>query len=162
LVAPRYYIAEYRQYRAYDQGLRTGPYVFGSFAPREDLVEHFPYHDGLLITYWDTQQSNNYASQHAGEGRILQIDAHPQPFTRTQLPMGGGLWNFAIWRNCVQSYDSTFGLEANGPDQPSLRRNATWCSQRSGLRGSGRHSAEPDDAMSILDRIPIIAGGTRV
>ena len=113
--APHYYIAEYRQYRTYDKGLETGPYVFGSFAPREDWVEHFPYQDGLLITYWDTTQGNNNTSQHSGEGRVLPIDAHPEPLRRRQLPMGGGLWNFSPWRNRVQSYDSTFGLEPTDP-----------------------------------------------
>ena len=112
LIAPHYYIGEYRQYRMYDAGLKTGPYVFGSLPPSEDWVEHFPYQDGLLITYWDTQQANNNTSQHAGEGRILQIDAHPEPLTRLGLPMGGTGWNFNVWRNRVQSYDSTFGLEA--------------------------------------------------
>jgi len=114
-VAPHYYIAEYRQYRTYDEGLKTGPYIFGSLSPREDWVEHFPYQDGLLITYWDSTQSNNNTSQHAGEGRVLPIDAHPEPLTRRQLPMGGGLWNFSAWRNRVQTYDATFGLEATDP-----------------------------------------------
>ena len=41
---------------SYDQYLKTGPYNFG-FADKPDLVEHFPYQDGLLVTYWDTSHA---------------------------------------------------------------------------------------------------------
>jgi immune inhibitor A len=98
------YVAEFRQYRGYDETLRTGPYNFG-FLDDPDLgnwVEHFPYQDGLLISYWDSSQSNNNVRQHPGEGLILPIDAHPEPLIRAD----GG-----VWRNRIQSYDSTFGLE---------------------------------------------------
>lgn len=45
------YMAEYRQYLGFDEGLQTGPYNFG-FLDNPDLqnwVEHFPYQDGLLV-----------------------------------------------------------------------------------------------------------------
>jgi immune inhibitor A len=113
--APHYYIAEFRQYRTYDEGLKTGPYAFGFNAPYNNKVAHFPYQDGLLITYWDTTQANNNTSQHPGEGRSLPIDAHPQPLTRTGLPMGGTNWNFAPWGSRYQMYDATFGLEDTDP-----------------------------------------------
>ena len=101
---PHAYIAEYRQYRGYDAGLATGPYNFGFLDNPllPEKVEHFPYQDGLLISYWDSQERNNNVSTHPGSGLILPIDAHPEPLTRAD----GG-----VWRNRIQSYDSTFGLE---------------------------------------------------
>ncbi len=42
----------------YDEGLGTGPYAFG-FADLPDYVAHYPYEDGLLITYWDTDTSDD-------------------------------------------------------------------------------------------------------
>lgn len=97
-----YYIAENRVYRSYDDALRTGPYNFGWPVDRPDWVERFSYQDGLLISYWDTSQSDNNTSSHPGEGLILPIDAHPDEMVRAD----GG-----IWRARIQSYDSTFGLE---------------------------------------------------
>ena len=99
-----YYVAEFRQYRGFDDTLEVGPYNFG-FLDNPDLgnwVEHFPYQDGLLIHYWDTQQRNNQTRRHPGAGLILPIDAHPTAMIRAD----GG-----VWRNRIQTYDSTFGFE---------------------------------------------------
>jgi immune inhibitor A len=99
-----YYVAEYRQYRGYDTGLRDGVYNFG-FLDNPDLVnwvEHFPYQDGMLVSYWDTSQVDNNTPQHPGQGLILPVDAHPSALLD---PFG------AVWRNRVQTYDATFGLE---------------------------------------------------
>ena len=49
-----YYIASNRTYTSYDKYLKTGPYNFGWANTRPDWVEHFPYQNGLLISYWDT------------------------------------------------------------------------------------------------------------
>lgn len=94
------YVAEFRQYRGYDTSLRTA-YNFGFLNSRPDWVETFPYQDGLLISYWDTSQSDNSTSAHPGEGLLLPIDAHPKAMIR-----GDG----GIWRSRIQSYDSTFTL----------------------------------------------------
>jgi immune inhibitor A len=96
------YVAEYRQYRSYDTGLQTGPYNFGFLNTKPDWVEHFPYQDGLLISYWDSSMADNNTSVHPGEGLILPIDAHPTPLLRP---------NSTPWRSRVQAYDSTFGLQ---------------------------------------------------
>ncbi len=99
-----YYVAEFRQYRGFDSTLKVGPYNFG-FLDNPELgnwVEHFPYQDGLLVSYWDTSQANNNTSQHPGSGLILPVDAHP-----TALTYGDN-----VWRNRVQTYNSTFGLQA--------------------------------------------------
>lgn len=100
------YLSEFRQYRDYDDGLRTGPYNFGFLNTLPNWVEHFPYQDGLLIHYWDTTQDDNNTSVHPGEGLILPIDAHPVPLLRS---------TGEVWRSRVQSYDSTFGQEPTDP-----------------------------------------------
>jgi immune inhibitor A len=95
------YAAEFRQYRGFDDSLRTGPYNFGFLNTLPNWVEHFQYQDGLLISYWDTSFTDNNTSQHPGGGLILPIDAHPNALLRP---------NNTVWRARVQSYDSTFTL----------------------------------------------------
>lgn len=95
------YVAEFRQYRSYDKGLQTGPYNFGFLNTLPDWVEHFPYQDGLLVSYWDSSFTDNNTSQHPGGGLILPIDAHPNALVRPDS---------AKWRARVQAFDSTFTL----------------------------------------------------
>jgi immune inhibitor A len=106
---PHYYIAESRQYRTYDSGLQTGPYTFGYFALPQ-WVAHYPYQDGLLVTYWDGGEADNNTSTHRGEGRSLPIDAHPDPLRRI-VEYQGNTYQFTPWSSTIQTYDSTFGLE---------------------------------------------------
>jgi len=99
-----YYVLEYRVYWGYDKNLQVGPYNFG-FLDNPllgDWVEHLPYQDGLLINYWDTSQRNNQVRRHPGQGLLLPVDAHPTAMIRAD----GG-----VWRNRMQTYDSTFTLE---------------------------------------------------
>ncbi|HEX7155008.1 MAG TPA: immune inhibitor A domain-containing protein [Thermoanaerobaculia bacterium] len=112
--AGHYYIAEFRQYRTYDTGLQTGPYTYGHLLSRSKWVTHFPYQDGLLVTYWDLGEANNNTSQHRGEGRILPIDAHPEPLRRT-VPYDGQNWTFSPWSASIQAFDATFTLEPTDP-----------------------------------------------
>lgn len=96
---PQYYIAENRQYVSYDKVLRTGPYNFGFTSTRPDWVERYPYQNGLLISLWDTSQTDNNVGDHPGEGLILPIDAHAKPL----------MWsNGTAMRSRIQSHDSTF------------------------------------------------------
>jgi immune inhibitor A len=114
-----YYIASHRSQVSYDKYLATGPYNFGFTNTKPDFVEHFSYEQGLLISYWDTSQSDNNTSQHPGQGEVLPIDAHPRP-----------MFNLAgkAWRSRIQVYDAPFSqtkansftLHVNG--QPSLVR----------------------------------------
>jgi immune inhibitor A len=97
------YVAEFRQYRGYDMGLKTGPYNYYS----ADTAERFPYQDGLLISYWDTSEANNNTATHPGSGLILPIDAHPEAM---EYPINGDIgW---VWSASRQSFDSTFGKDA--------------------------------------------------
>lgn len=95
-----YYVAEFRTYLGYDSTLKTGPYYFG-YPDKPDYVDHFAYQDGLLINYWDTSQANNQTKNHPGAGLLLPIDAHYKALYRIDGP---------IWRNRIQTYDSTFTL----------------------------------------------------
>jgi immune inhibitor A len=93
------YVAEFRQYRGYDKALQLGPYNFTD--PNGNWVEHFPYQDGLLISYWDSSFADNNVGDHPGGGLILPIDAHP----------GILHWsNGSTARPRIQSYDATFSL----------------------------------------------------
>jgi immune inhibitor A len=98
-----YYVAEYRQYKGYDATLKVGPYFFGYLdnPVLQNFVDHFPYQDGLLINYWDTSQTNNQTRRHPGRGLLLPVDAHFAALYRV---------DGAVWRNRIQTYDSTFTL----------------------------------------------------
>ena len=75
-----YYIASNRQYVSYDKYLQTGPYNFGWLNSKPDWVEHFPYQNGLLVSYWDTSFSDNNESVHPGRARCCRS-------TRTRNPI---------------------------------------------------------------------------
>ena len=113
------YFAEYRNYRGYDDGLRTGPYNFGFPDTMPDWVEHFPYQDGLLVWYYDTSFADNNVGDNCASGRcgglFLPVDAHPSLLLRPD--------NGQVWRPRIQSYDSTFGLERT--DQVCLHTTST-------------------------------------
>jgi immune inhibitor A len=100
----QYYVLEYRTYKGYDAGLKVGPYYFGYLNNPllGNFVDHFAYQDGLLINLWDTSQPDNNTGDHPGRGLLLPIDAHPETLYRVD----GG-----TWRNRIQTYDSTFGLD---------------------------------------------------
>jgi immune inhibitor A len=106
-----YYVAEYRQYRGYDTGLRTGPYHGTSYL--NGYVGHYAYQDGLLVTYADDDWSNNNTSAHAGEGFALPVDARSVAMTRlgVQEPNSDRFWNFSAWTPTLQVFDATFGLQ---------------------------------------------------
>jgi immune inhibitor A len=101
------YVAEFRQHRGYDESLATS-FSYGWFSDPVlyNWVEHFPYQEGLLISYWDSSFSNNNVLSHCLSGRcgglILPVDAHPEVMYRAD----GG-----IWLNRIQTFDSPFGLE---------------------------------------------------
>jgi len=107
------YFAEFRQYRGYDDALRTGPYNFAT----ETWADHFPYQDGLLVWYYDTSFDDNNVGDYCAAGRcgglFLPVDAHPELLLRPD--------NGKAWRPRIQSYDSTFSIEKT--DVICLRAN---------------------------------------
>jgi len=111
-----YYVAEYRTYKGYDDGLKVGPYYFGYLENPllGNFVDRFAYQDGLLINYWDTSQADNNTALHPGHGLLLPVDAHPQTLYRVD----GGRW-----RNRIQTYDSTFTL-APTDGIPNIHQNS--------------------------------------
>ena len=110
---PHFYLAEYRRYAGYDAGLKTGPYNFGHLNTKPDWVEHFPYQDGLLVTYSNGVYEDNNTSQHPGGGQVLTVDANP-----ANMKFSDG----ARVGNRRQPYDATFTPQAR--DQITLHRNS--------------------------------------
>ncbi len=101
-----YYLAEYRQYWGYDLALLKA-YNWGFLKGKDakvDWAERFPYQDGLLVWYCDSSQPDNNTSVHPGYGFALPVDAHAKPLRIGKTK--------TLWRNRIQTYDSTFGLEA--------------------------------------------------
>ena len=96
-----FYLASNYTYNSFNQYLPYGPYNFVG-GDKPNWVEHFPYQNGLLVSYWDTSQSDNATSVHPGEGQWLPIDANSAP-----------MYNLSgqAWRARIQLYDATFGLE---------------------------------------------------
>jgi immune inhibitor A len=106
------YVMENRQYDVYDRSLRTA-YNFGFLTTaRPDWVEHFPYQDGLLVSYWDETFTDNSVGDHPGGGLILPVDAHP-----SLLHYSDG----QLMRARIQSYDSTFGRDRT--DSITINKN---------------------------------------
>jgi immune inhibitor A len=104
------YIGENRTYTGYDAGLRTGPYNFG-YPKLADWAERLPYQNGLLISYWNSQYSDNNVSEHPGGGLILPVDAHSGLLYEPADNEGPNRRDGETWRPRIQSYDSTFGRQ---------------------------------------------------
>ncbi|WP_237774400.1 immune inhibitor A domain-containing protein [Actinosynnema sp. ALI-1.44] len=100
-ITDQFYIASNRTYTSYDKYLQTGPYNLGRPAT-PNLAEHFPYQDGLLVSYWDTSYLDNNTTEHPGEGQILPIDANPQPINNLQGQK---------WPPRIAGYDAPFSLQ---------------------------------------------------
>jgi immune inhibitor A len=121
------YFAEFRVYKGYDDGLRTGPYNFGFNDTMPNWAERFPYQDGLLVWYYDESFADNNVGDNCLAGRCgglyLPVDAHPDLLLRPD--------NGNVWRPRIQSYDSTFGLEKT--DKICLHTNSTTVQCYGGL-----------------------------
>jgi immune inhibitor A len=122
-----FYLASNYTYSSFNKYLKYGPYNFVG-TPRPDWVEHYPYQDGLLVSYWDTSRNDNETAVHPGEGQWLPIDANPA----LRVNLKG-----AFWKTSVQSYDSTFGLQKS--DSFTLTVNG----QKNYIRGA--------DAVPVFD-----------
>jgi immune inhibitor A len=104
-----YYVVENRQYMGYDTGLKTSPYNFfdptGKITDSNDLtwVEHYPFEDGVLVSYWDTSQGDNNTGEHPGSGLILPIDVHQNVILKDDGKPA---------RNRIQAYDAPLSTDA--------------------------------------------------
>ena len=63
-----YYVASNRAVRVVRQVPADRP-VQRRRPTRPNWFEHFPYQNGLIVSYWNTQYSDNNESVHPGEGR---------------------------------------------------------------------------------------------
>jgi immune inhibitor A len=134
-----FYIAGHRTYVSYDRYLKTGPYNFGFTNTKPDWVEHYPYQQGVLISYWDRSQVDNDTNWHPGVGRNLYIDAHPQPFYRLDgLPFSAR----------IQVYDAPFGLRK--ADSFTLHVNG----QPSYVRGQAAQPLFDDTKKYFYEELP--------
>lgn len=97
--AEHFYLAEFRTFTGYDKNLKTGPYNFTG----PNMVEKFPYQDGLLVWYVNYAFEDNNTSVHVGGGEALPIDARPAPITFSDGTLLG---------NRRQPFDATFGTQA--------------------------------------------------
>jgi immune inhibitor A len=98
VVENRQYIGPDELRVGFDGPLGKAPYNFGGTVS-PNWAERFPYQDGVLIWYWNTQFANNNVGDHPGQGEILPVDAHP------------GILHWSdgqVVRPRIQSYDSTF------------------------------------------------------
>jgi len=73
-----YYVLENREWLGYDTGLKTSPYISLS----DVAVQHYSYNPGVLVSYWNTQYTDNQTGVHPGEGLILPIDMHQNVIKR--------------------------------------------------------------------------------
>ncbi|WP_020393275.1 immune inhibitor A domain-containing protein [Kribbella catacumbae] len=133
-----YYLASNYTYNSFNKYLKFGPYNFVG-APRPNWVEHFPYQDGLLVSYWDTSHKDNETAVHPGQGQWLPIDANPEPRVRL---------DGAYWRGTIQSYDSTFGL------QKSDSFNLTVAGKQNYVRGADAVQTFDDRKEFWTSKIP--------
>ncbi|WP_045305792.1 immune inhibitor A domain-containing protein [Saccharothrix sp. ST-888] len=101
---PRAYLVENRRYVGYGAFLKTGPYNFGfsGVAGKQDVIDTYPYQEGVLIWLWDTAYSDNNTQDHLGGGLILPIDAHPKP-----IRFGDG----SLVNARAQTFDATFSRQ---------------------------------------------------
>ncbi|MFJ5926112.1 immune inhibitor A domain-containing protein [Kitasatospora sp. NPDC092948] len=101
---PRAYLVENRRYAGYGAFLKTGPYNFGySGVPgKSDVIDNYPYQEGVLVWLWDTSYDDNNTVDHLGGGLILPVDAHPKALRFADGSLTNGR---------SQSYDATFSLK---------------------------------------------------
>jgi len=95
------YIVDNRQFVGQDR-LLAHIYNFRNLhsLKMSNWVDFMHFEPGALISYWNTEYTDNNVGDHPGEGQILPVDAHDQ-FAH----LGDQLL-----RTKIQTLDSTFGL----------------------------------------------------
>lgn len=100
LTSEHYYLLEWRNDQAgFDRGLGE---VYNWTDLSKGKARYFDYNPGLLIWYVNPAfpVGDNNAASHPGEGFLLDVDSHPNPFPRMS--------NGQQWRTRVQMQDATF------------------------------------------------------
>jgi immune inhibitor A len=119
---PQYYMAEWRNFDGFDEGLRT-PYTTNFFVNGEWNVNRTPYNaPGLLLWYRDERYPFNDLSSHnfdppsiGAKGQLLLVDAHYEPERRRGEAADvdpSGLNNLD---NRIQAMDAAFGWVGRYP-----------------------------------------------
>jgi immune inhibitor A len=133
LTHARFYLAENRRYTGYDESLKYGPYNFGWGSERPDFVERYPYQDGMVVWYVNTQMTDNNTSLHPGEGLVLPVDSHPSPMT----------WSDGTLVNPThQVYDASFTNAKT--DKMTLHKNGVATEFASHKGVSTFNDSDPD------------------
>jgi hypothetical protein len=154
-----FYIMSNRTYTSFDRYLQTGPYNFG-FPDRPDFVEHFPYQQGLLVSYWDTSQpgkkycrlSSNVGT--AGWPRTRYVDAaHVRRGLQLPTPAPASRPSARMGRPCG-SASRRRRPAADGPHAIAFRLRDRGRDPRS----RGRTAAEPPARTAPS---PLAVGGQR-
>ena len=101
----RYYIAEYRTYDGFDEGLKN---CYQSNFSYDNWVDWFSYNKGLHLIYRDTFYADNDVATHLGRGGWMVVDSHPKA---DSVPYGdGGTDYLGFWRPRIQVRDAAFSL----------------------------------------------------
>ena len=101
---------------------------FGFTATRPLFAEHFPYQDGLIVSFWDTQFTNNNESVHPGQGEILPVDSHRIRSTPRRHPLARADPDVRRAVSLQKADSFTLHMEPSGP------RPATSSQRPAGVR----------------------------
>ena len=100
----RYYIAEYRTYEGFDEGLKDCYQWNNDYT---SWVDWFSYNKGLHLIYRDTFWADNDVASHIGRGGWMVVDAHPKP---VGVAYSDGTKDYVgYWRPRIQVRDAAFG-----------------------------------------------------
>ena len=106
----RYYIAEYRTYNGFDEGLKNcyqWNYNYVDADGNPTWVDWYSYNKGLHLIYRDAFWNDNDVATHVGRGGWMVVDAHPKPMGVTYSD--GTRDYFGYWRPRIQVRDAAFG-----------------------------------------------------
>jgi immune inhibitor A len=106
-ISTQYYLAEYRNWKGFDDVLRNVYQLKNADATQ---VDWYPYGQGLLLVKRDTFYQDNLTAAHPGDGGWLPVDARPYPdFFQVGLSATRALPSVNVaWRSRVQTRDAAF------------------------------------------------------
>lgn len=99
----RYYIAEYRAGKGFDEALR---HCHEADWDGDNLVDWFSYNRGVHLIYRDTFWDDNDVATHPGKGARMVVDARPKPDSVVYDGVRG------YWRPRIQVRDAAFSRSA--------------------------------------------------